>query len=68
MERALSRLSGELKGLSEFGAGDLRVLRRWLFATLPEVVRQRQQADPDNRDALRRRLGKEPRGLAPLNW
>lgn len=67
MERALARFAGDLKGLSEFGAGDLRVLQRWLFATLPEVANIRQQADPANRAVLREKLG-PPRGLGPMNW
>lgn len=67
MDRALDRFQ-ELKGLSEFGAGDLRVLRRWLFETLPDVVAHKRQAKPENRSLLRKHLGRTPRGLAPLNW
>ena len=68
MERVVGRVNNDLNGLSEFGSGDLRVTRRWLSATLPAVVKQRHQADPQNRQALRERLGKQPRGLTPLNF
>ncbi len=68
MERVVSRVNNDLNGLSEFGSGDLRVTRRWLSATLPEVVKRRHQADPQNRQALRELLGRQPRGLTPLNW
>ncbi len=68
MERALDRIQHELQRLREFGSGDPRMVRRWLFETLPDIVSARQLPDPDNRNALRKRLGKKPRGLAPLNW
>jgi hypothetical protein len=59
MQRAFDRFATHLDMLCEFGIGDIRNLRRWLFSVLPEAAMtiQGQKASPVWREAIRNKLG-----------
>lgn len=63
MRRAFVRFEKQLDKLCEIGVGDLRALRRWLFAVLPEAANivQNKRPLPANLRILRDTIG-EPRG------
>lgn len=64
IQRAFDRFAVHLDVLCEFGAGDVRALRRWLFRALPETARmiQGSRANPQQRERMRERLG-QPAGI-----
>lgn len=68
MERALTRFTGHLDKLCEFGTGDLRALQRWLFMVLPELANQihKMQPYPANREIMRKVVGKKALGMEPF--
>jgi len=64
MQRAFNRFAVHLDMLCEFGVGDVRALKRWLFSTLPETARivQGLRANPRLRQRMREHLG-QPAGI-----
>jgi hypothetical protein len=64
MQRAFDRFAVHLDMLCEFGVGDMRALKRWLFSVLPETARTVQglRATPFSREKMRERLG-QPAGI-----
>jgi hypothetical protein len=67
LERAFMRFTTHLDTLCEFGVGDIRSLRRWIFSTLPETAQivQKQKSRPINKDRMRQIMG-EPQGIDQL--
>ena len=59
MPRAFNRFATQFDMLCEFGSGDIRNVKRWLFSVLPEVALKAQggRAEPENRAALREAMG-----------
>jgi len=70
METAFTRFGDEFDRLCEVGVGDLRGLKRWLFAILPETAAnvQRQKASPANLQRLQQMRGEEPSGIGPADF
>jgi hypothetical protein len=64
IEPAFLRFDEHFDRLCELGVGDLRTLKRWLFAILPEAatIGQNQKPNPDNRKRIRKWMG-EPYGI-----
>jgi hypothetical protein len=67
LEWAFMRFSTRMDTLCEFGVGDIRSLRRWIFSNLPETANivQKQKLQPSNRDRIRQLMG-EPQGVDQL--
>ena len=63
LKAAFARFEKHLDPLCEIGSADLRFLRRWLFAVLPEVEGIVRNKDPNaaNLEAVRVRMPKSPR-------
>ena len=58
------RFDMNLDNLCEIGAGNLRSIQRWLFAALPETVKNiQEQSRKKNQRLFQRRMGYQPRGI-----
>lgn len=67
MEREYHRFSEQLDKLCEFGAGNISILRRWLFSTLLDTAEMVDKFTPksSNSERIRQIMG-EPTGMDQL--
>jgi hypothetical protein len=62
---AFARFHRNLDRMCEIGVGDLRALKRWLFAVLPEAAQtiHEPRANPSRMEQLMQMRGEQPQGI-----